>query len=467
MNTTACLESDAAPTPSVSTESKSWGQLMPIIGNRLVGLGLRLAGLAAILWVTLIFFVAVSLVLPTCDFGRFYHSAVAFWQGQGMYQWNPTVPLFLPGEITLDGEDVIIDLLNLNPPHFHLLFLPLALFPIEMAFALWTVAGILSCGLSAKWAMRELNASWSLRVGQIALVLFFGSIGNAIVVHIGQIGWVLVLPITLMWLAARHEQWLKCGVWLGILAATKPFFLIFLPYFVLKRNWRAVGGTLLGAGGLFAVGVLVFGWENYQGWFASLRGVDGWSWMHINGSLWGTLSRAFMDNPLYEEVIVLDPKLLKLIWLVLGGIMGVLTLAVACFDKSREHIDRSFALLLVASVALSPLGWVYYYCLPVVPLAALLLTWHRQQQAGLASDSWSRRRWWLLAAAIPGLVWCVHWTRWFQPSPLATLTLGNFFFATIFITWLMLILDGWRHVEFPRFAKAIFSTKPNLMPQRT
>jgi hypothetical protein len=50
----------------------------------------------------------------------------------------------------------------------------------------------------------------------------------------------------------------------------------------------------------------------------------------------------------------------------------LVTLAVVARDRGQP-VDRSFALLLLCALLVSPLGWMYYLWLAAGPLAALAL----------------------------------------------------------------------------------------------
>ena len=86
----------------------------------MIGLGFLCA--IAFLWDVVLVRVMASLNMN--DFGRFYYAARAFLAGHDMYAPSPATPL---GGGQLAGTP---QLFNLNPPHFHLVVIPLA--------ALWT-----------------------------------------------------------------------------------------------------------------------------------------------------------------------------------------------------------------------------------------------------------------------------------------------------------------------------------------
>src|SRR2546425_5040608 len=129
------------------------------------------------------------------DFSQFYYSAVAFLQGQDMYG---------PSAATLAG---VKELRNMNPPHFHLLLLPLALLPAGLALTLWGVAGLLSVLASLRLIVREVGLAltpWQWRLGVLGLLSFIGTEG---VFATGQLSFLLLLPVILAWVEARRGRW--------------------------------------------------------------------------------------------------------------------------------------------------------------------------------------------------------------------------------------------------------------------
>jgi hypothetical protein len=101
---------------------------------------LCLLGFVLVLYDTLNFLIMVELT-PKNDFGRTFLSAVAFVQGEDMYGMNPSIPWKL-------DDGTVLELWNLNPPHFHLLLLPFAWLPIRVALVLWLLVNII-CGYCA------------------------------------------------------------------------------------------------------------------------------------------------------------------------------------------------------------------------------------------------------------------------------------------------------------------------------
>ena len=105
-----------------------------------------------------------------------------------------------------------------------------------------------------------------------------------------QITFYMMAPVCAAWLAYRRGDSVRAGVWLGLAAAMKPFLLLFAPYFLLRRDWRALASLLLVVAACVALGLAVFGPRAYVEWFAQLPRIS-WDAHFMNASLWGALQR--------------------------------------------------------------------------------------------------------------------------------------------------------------------------------
>jgi hypothetical protein len=96
--------------------------------------------------------------------------------------------------------------------------------------------------------------------------------------------------------------------------------------------------------------------------------------------------------------------------------------------SSIVAIDREWAMLLLGSLLLSPLGWVYYVWIALWPVAASIghaQPWRRRQLVDL-----------LLVPGLAGWIWFGKMTEWGQPSLLATATLASMYFWALLSLWL-------------------------------
>jgi hypothetical protein len=265
----------------------------------------------------------------------------------------------------------------------------------------------------------------------------------------GQVTWLLLLPVTLIWLSARNGKWTRAGIFLGIVASIKPFLLILLPYFVLERRWRGVLAAGISGMAMFALGVLVFGVDNHRAWVACLGQSDQWAWWPNNAGIWGAIfERTLAPNPFFQPIAELPYVTAKLISMLITGSLCLLTLALTRVDNSPERLDRAFALLLIGSVLFSPLGWIYYLWLPLPALAALMVTW-KSRAADTENQTWWTRNWRfvLIGIAVAAQLLPAKYVRYFQPSEWATLTLGNIYFWSTLLVWVVLMIDGWLRIR--------------------
>ena len=338
---------------------------------------------------------------------------------------------------------------------------------------------------SSRLVVREVGLEltpWQWRLGVLGLLSF---IGTTSVLLTGQLSLLLLLPITLAWVEARRGRWTHAGVYLGLALSVKPFLLIFMPYLVFRRQFRAAAAAGVAASLCFVAGLLVFGVKAHWSWLEAVTAVD-WTWAAMNASIFGILSRALGSSRCCSPLVI-APGLIKPLWYASVGLVGTLTLAASTSnsttetrDRDRDRgeglithhsslithkiaVDRDFALLLLSSLLISPLGWAYYLWLPLGPLVALAVSWWPKtgstgfqpacrQDVGapfttsrLASPRSCAVRWrdGLLLVGITGLLWPVFATDLFQPHAWATVSVGSIYFWGTFALWSSLIVD-WR-----------------------
>jgi alpha-1,2-mannosyltransferase len=358
------------------------------------------------------------------DFRVFYYSTQAWLDGQDMY--GPTPATSVPV-----GDGRYHDLWNMNPPHFHLLVLPFTALPLGQAMAAWVVVNValLVCCIAA--ITRALNVRWTVPGAlwaTFASVIFSATCG---LVATGQVTWIIMVPVTFAWAAAREGRWPRAALLLGTAASIKPFLGVFLLYFALRRQWKLVL-LMLRAGAAWAVvGVAVFGLDAQWRWIETLRAVD-WPWAPMNSSLAGFLTRVLSDNPFVPHLVD-APRLIGPL-----AVAGSLVLAFVTYRRLMRDraaaagaVDSVFAALLILALLVSPLGWIYYLWLPVGPLLALF--WFSARPLG------ARTRAFLLVSA-PGLVWPLYPFIWFRDSPWAAVSIAAIYFWTALGLWSAVVL---------------------------
>ena len=363
------------------------------------------------------------------DFRIFHRAAESYLAGGSMYPLERH-------SVVAGGRTITYDRPNLNPPHFHLLLLPLALLPVGAALAVWAAASVTSLLVCLRLIVRASGLTLSPLLAMRGVVWLLAFIGTSAVISTTQVSLLLLLPVTLAWLSARRGAWTRAGLYLGLAISLKLFLLIFLPYLLLRRRVAAAASACLTELACFGLGLAVFGVQSHREWLAFLTRVD-WTSAGMNVSVLGLVSRLLMVNP-YFTPLAMAPYIVKPLWAVLAGAVGLITLIVVAKDETESSVDRSFALLLLAGLLISPLGWTYYLWLPLGPIVALGSLWWsnpgRPRRPALAR--------WLLWLAAPGLFLPTFLTVAFQPSRWATLLLGSLHSWAVLFLWTALVIDA-------------------------
>lgn len=316
------------------------------------GLATLYAALAGI-WLV----VALAQVVETknADYFLLLESARQLDVGESLYE-RPSVSMIRPG----------VEALNLNHPAVVVAMLPLAPLSDGVGLVVWTLAG-LAAGVGALFVARsQMRSPPKGRAAVLVGLLAFTFAGTIYSLQIGQLGLLLAFAITAVWALVRRERWLLGGLLLGGLIMVKVFFLPLLLVFLLKRAWSGLAMVAVGGVGLSLLALPVAGADAFVEWVTTLAQVD-WHEFAMNISLPGLLHRVI---PGASRVATLATTL------------TVVTIAAAaCLRRpaaGMPSVDRNFALLLVAALLASPLGWLYYTPL-MLPVAVTL--WNAQPSA--------------------------------------------------------------------------------------
>ena len=354
------------------------------------------------------------------DFTIFYYTARMVADGLPMYGASPAKY----GVHWATGH-----LGNLNPPHFQLLLQPLAHFTYGQAYVVWTGLNLAALLIALIVVVRELG-TLTVPHAAASCVLIMASAPFTSVALTSEWSFGLLVPFTLAWRAARRGRWTRAGAWLGTCIALKLFFLLFVPWLVVRRRWAALGVVAATAAGWITVGLLACGTDTYALWARSL-GRIGWWWLPMNASWAGVMSRALAGGQGIQAVI-------RLPWLVrpasLFGssvIAGCSVWAALRLERHRDGSDASILVLLTGAILASPLGWVYYLPLALGPFAGVLRTswWtHVPPRWSVASGIAALALYTPIEQAAAG-----------QPSSVATATYACAYFWGLSVGWAALV----------------------------
>jgi alpha-1,2-mannosyltransferase len=275
------------------------------------------------------------------DFGRFYYSTSLFMQGQSMYQ-----PV--PPALRAAGQE-LRQRTDLTPPHAHLLLLPMAWLPIQTAFVAWIVFSL----AALVWCVAAVQRELQLRpkVADVVLagaaLIFSAPFGHWF--QAGQVSFVYGIPLILAWRAHRRGELAAAGAWLGILWSLKPFLGLFVLYFIVRREWRALLAGVASSAACYVVGILIFGVADSLGWLRDLGQVT-WLDHPSNASVFGLVQRVTLAAGLGAGTNLLlrttAAAIVSLGWL-------------TALHRSAS-VDQRWLITVCAALLLSPLGWIYY-----------------------------------------------------------------------------------------------------------
>ena len=298
------------------------------------------------------------------DFQKFYQSQQLWQQNKGLYQ--PSYIKLLPSNTTTT-EKIVLSV-NLNPPLFNFLLIPLGYLPYPVSLLVWEIISLLAGTTGILLVIRAINLpllplnytlAWVL-----VLLLYYPVYMNLV---LGQVGLVLLPLFVIAWRYARSGKFIAAGILLGILSCLKPFFGLFLFYFFWRRELRGllafaaafITGTL--------IGLLCYGFQSYVAYYHVLSLVD-WYKTNWNASLFGFLQR-ILDTPRLASVIYSIISFLLVI-----GMRYFLVYPLPKIKMLPEQplkVDLDFSFISIVMLLLSPLGWVYYFPFLIIVLATL------------------------------------------------------------------------------------------------
>lgn len=265
------------------------------------------------------------------------------------------------------------------PPFAALIYLPLSLLSLTAAKGIWSLlilaAAAASIGLSLNLSDRREHPE------HLALAFLPGLVLARFFLRefqLGQVNALVMLLLLTMTSAlmikedrtASNRGELLGGLWWGLAVAVKPYSLIFLPYFLLKKRWKVLAAGLAALAAAFLVPVLFYGFKGN---------------MTVHREWITTFSRSTPHLLTSQDNISLLALLAKwriagsaplAAWAIVAGLLALVMLIMMLQGRglARAEFLECSALLLFIPL-LSPLGWDYTFLssLPALTLCFLHL----------------------------------------------------------------------------------------------
>lgn len=306
------------------------------------------------------------------------------------------------GLTVLDGRSLydhplIASLMFTYTPFAAVIFAPLALLPLvgtEIVFTAVTLLLLLfAVARCWRWmGYRRDRAAVGIVLLGTALALMFEPVKTTL--YLGQINVLLLAIVVADLLRTRKSSWTGVGV--GIAAGIKLTPLIFIPYLLVTRQYKAAGVATASFVGTIGLGFVLKPTDSYAYWvgqkFSEVARV-GDVWSTGNQSLRGFLAR-----------LVSPPEATQNAWVALAAVLGILGLAAAVLAHRRGEELLAVTLIGLCSTAVSPYSWSHHWVW-FVPLFMFAL--HRALTTGKAT-MWLLTAYVLVSAFAFPVGWPVH-----------------------------------------------------------
>lgn len=246
-------------------------------------------------------------------------------------------------------------------PFSSFLYLPLGLIPLTLAKFIWFL--ITASAMVAIIFLSAQLASAPAPYPKYVPILTFLILGRFLAreLSLGQINALITCLLLLMiktWLTTPKslKSSLRTGFLWGLASSLKPYSLIFLPLFLLRRNWQVIGSAFFFFCLSFLTPALFYGLKGnlivHQEWLSHLRAsTPPLLGSQDNISLFSLFHKWFKQN---QNFPVWTLGFLTITILALVIFLGVIN-----SKKNKNPLILEGAALLLLTPLVSPLGWDY------------------------------------------------------------------------------------------------------------
>jgi hypothetical protein len=267
-------------------------------------------------------------------------------------------------------------------PAAALFFAPLAFLPYEGAKAVWYFLELaLLIGIFfISYRMLPAAAKKTTPIFIWTFLVELKSLAREL--ELGQVNLLILFILTLMLYSLIKGKETRAGLLWGGSLFFKPYALVFLPYFLLKKKFRALlAGIAISAAGL-VLPVIFYGFRGnfvvFREWPATLsKSTSGLLASYDNASLYGFLLKVFpvLSRKMRETIFLAIFLALAtvVIWMMRAGRTFPLI-------KDPEVLESAFLLILIP--LFSPLGWNYNYLYSLLAVMLILSQWRHFPRAG-------------------------------------------------------------------------------------
>ncbi len=189
------------------------------------------------------------------------------------------------------------------------------------------------------------------------------------------------LTVLALDLNARGRD-LAGGTWLGFTAALKVMPIVFIPYFLFRRQWRFALTAAIATAAFSLSPVVVYGTKRFIDYVAAWHGAlqTGWSVGKMNQSVFAMIDRSIghavtpWNVNARNSVAALRPDLSTVVTLCLIGIVVICAVRVFGGRYSRDSwlalVD--YGVVFIVSAVFGPVAWKSYFVVLLFPTTVLV-----------------------------------------------------------------------------------------------
>ena len=301
------------------------------------------------------------------DFSHYYLSALVLREGGDPYRTDLT-PL---------GRQLGLETGAINratyPPTFLLCFEPLTRLAPRPAYWVWFAINLGALGLSLAMLLGPASGIPRQLIPSLAaLAIFYSPLWFHF--YYAQAQLIILVMLILTMRACQRGSHRSAGLLVAAAALLRVFPGVIAGYFIVRRDWRALGWTILGASAGGMATLAIVGVHRSFGFFDAVGFVESPLWLGIPGNIAfrAVVERFFAfatgANPgprlvLAQEVVFIVGE---------AALLGATVWATIAPAGSPDRDARAFSLWVAAAIILAPTAWFHYLVLLYLPMACLI-----------------------------------------------------------------------------------------------
>ncbi len=332
-----------------------------------------LAGIAAVYW-AIIAAASLEFIQPRgkfSDFAHFYAAARAVRMGIGPGIYSAAV-LVRIDRLPSGCAGTSLQIPYINPPLLAILLQPLTTLSCGDAFRVWRLISlVIWAGVTALLAWQvwrrclQHGASLPWSATAVACLIALSAFSYPILegLWLGQVDLLILGGIVLAWWLREHNQPFLAGMILAAITVIKLLPAVLIFYFLLRRDWRVLGGVAVAT--VLLVGVMLVG----AGGLLTLS------------AMIPSLTSGIGLLPWFNKAVIrLHPVLGPALVVVAGLTFTITVVLTHRRGRAEEDATLGYAWAVSTMLLVSPVIWLHYLTW-LVPVVAACLPYARNRMA--------------------------------------------------------------------------------------